>query len=182
MSYVGDAPADKVRVKATAAFAANATLLIVGDNASAGAGPYKAPKAVAAGEVFWAENTGSGGSAGAIVSNGGTVSVVNSASADSHNGTATVSGAGLTNVRLAATTTMVDNADTIVVQNSAGSTVGGTHTATVAAGVLSNVKLAAPIAAVSNGFQLFGVTPTGTYATKVTFTVANGQIAAIVMS
>nr|UVX49299.1 MAG: hypothetical protein [Bacteriophage sp.] len=35
---------------------------------------------------------------------------------------------------------------------------------------------------VSNGQQLTGVTPSGTYASKVTFTVANGVITAIAMS
>ena len=35
---------------------------------------------------------------------------------------------------------------------------------------------------VSTGQQLTGVTPTGTYASKVTFTVANGAITAIALS
>ena len=38
------------------------------------------------------------------------------------------------------------------------------------------------VAPVSNAQQLTGVTPTGTYSTKVTFTVVNGAITAIVLS
>lgn len=122
------------------------------------------------------------GAGGATVANGATVAVVNSASADSHNATATVTGSTLTNVKLSATVAFVDNADTITVQNSAGTAVAGTHTATVAVGVLSNVKLAATIAPVASGLALTGVTPTGTYTNTVTFTVAAGVITAIVLS
>ncbi len=126
--------------------------------------------------------TAVGAGGGATVADGATVAVVNSASADSHNATATVTGTTLTNVKLAATVAFVDNADTITVQNSAGTAVAGTHTATVAAGVLSNVKLAATIAPVASGLALTGVTPTGTYTNTVTFTVAAGVITAIVLS
>lgn len=86
----------------------------------------------------------------AIVDNGETVPVRNSAGADSHNATAVVAGGELSGVNLAATVAMVDNSDAITVQNSAGAAVAGTHSATVAAGVLSNVRLAATVAPVVN--------------------------------
>ena len=128
---------------------------------------------------FQAVGPAAGG--GAEINNGDTVAVVNSAGADSHNATATVTAGSLTNVKLAATVAMVDQGDTVTVQNSAGAAVTGTHTATVAAGVVSNVKLAATIAPVANGAALT-VPVTGTYATTATFTVANGVVTGIVLS
>lgn len=117
----------------------------------------------------------------AVVSNAGSVAVVNSASADSHNATATVAAGALTNVKLAATVAMVDNADAITMQNSAGTAIAGTHPATVTAGVVANVKLAATVAAVSNGVKVNAVSVTGS-GNFATFTVANGVITAIVLS
>lgn len=117
-----------------------------------------------------------------VLANGATVAVVNSASGDSHNATATVTGTTLTNVKFASTIAMVDSADTVVVHNSAGTNVAGTHTAEVAVGALTDVKLAATVAPVTSGQVLTGVTPTGTFITSVTFTVANGVITAIVLS
>jgi len=121
-------------------------------------------------------------SASAAVANGDTVAVHNSAGGDSHNATAEVSSNSLTDVKFAATIAMVDNSDTVVVKNSAGTTVTGTHTAEVAVGVLTDVKLAATVAPVLNGGTLTGVTPSGTYSTTVTFTVASGVITAIALS
>lgn len=121
-------------------------------------------------------------SAGASVANGDTVAVHNSAGADSHNATAEVAANALTDVKFAATVAMVDNADTVVVKNSAGTTITGTHSAEVALGVLTDVKLASTVAGVVSGSTLTGVTPSGVYATTVTFTVASGVITAIALS
>lgn len=116
-----------------------------------------------------------------LPNDGDTVAVVNSAGADSHDATATVTAGSLTNVKLAATVAMVDQGDTVTVQNSTGAAVAGTHTATVAAGVVSNVKLAATIAPVANGAALT-VPVTGTYTTTATVSVANGVVTGIVLS
>lgn len=86
-----------------------------------------------------------------IVSDGGTVAVHNSAGADSHNATAAVADNVLSAVKLAATVAMVDNSDSVVVHNSAGAAVAGTHAAAVAAGALTAVTLAATVAPVTNG-------------------------------
>lgn len=115
----------------------------------------------------------------AILANGATVAVRNSAGADSHNGTAVVAASAVTGVNLGATVAMVDNADAVTVQNSAGTAVAGSHAAAVSAGVLSNVKLAPTIAPVVNGATFPGVTGTGTTAT---ITVANGVITGIALS
>lgn len=139
MSYVGDGLPDRVRVKATADFAANATLSINGDLASSGNGPYAAPKAVKAGESFFAEFTGAG-SSGASVANGATVAVVNSAGSDSHSATATVTGSTLTNVKFAGTVAMVDSGDTLTGVAPSG-TYTDTVTFTVANGVITAIAL-----------------------------------------
>lgn len=128
---------------------------------------------------FQAVGPAAGG--GAEINNGDTVAVVNSAGADSHDATATVTAGSLTNVKLAATVAMVDQGDTVTVQNSTGAAVAGTHTATVAAGVVSNVKLAATIAPVANGAALT-VPVTGTYTTTAIVSVANGVVTGIVLS
>lgn len=125
--------------------------------------------------------TAVGGAGGATVANGATVAVVNSASADSHNATATVAGATLTNVKLAATVAFVDNTDIVTMQNSAGAAVAGTHTATVTAGVLSNVKLASTVAPVVSGVKVNAGTVTGT-GNFATITVVAGVITGIVLS
>lgn len=80
-----------------------------------------------------------------------------------------------------ATSAVVANGATVVVQNSAGTAVPGTHTATVAASALSNVKLAATVAAVANGAKVNAVSVTGT-GNFATFTIAAGVITAIVLS
>lgn len=121
-------------------------------------------------------------SASAAVANGATVAVHNSAGGDSHNATAEVAASTLTDVKFAATIAMVDNADTVVVKNSAGTTITGTHSAEVALGVLTDVKLASTVAGVVSGSTLTGVTPSGVYATTITFTVAAGVITAVVLS
>ncbi|WP_455296450.1 hypothetical protein [Brucella pituitosa] len=118
---------------------------------------------------------------GAVVANGATVSVRNSAGANAKSATAVVTGTTLTGVNLPATTAMLDNAGAVTIQNSAGAAVAGSHTATVAAGVISNVKLAATIAPVANNAALT-VPVTGTYATTATITVAAGVITGIALS
>lgn len=121
------------------------------------------------------------GTTGAVVLDGATVAVVNSANADSHNATATVTGTTLTNVKLPATVAFVDNTDTVVMQNSAGTVIAGTHTATVAAGAVSNVKLASTVAALTSGVKVNAISVTGT-GKFATFTVVAGVITAIVLT
>jgi len=118
---------------------------------------------------------------GAVVANGGTVVVQNSALNDAHNATATVTGQMLTNVALAATTAIVDNNDVEVVTNSAGTTVTGTHNAIVTAGALASVKLASTVAPLVSGVKI--VAPvTGTFVNGFTPTVVNGVITGVVLS
>ena len=97
----------------------------------------------------------------AIVSNGGTVPVRNSAGADSHNATAVVAAGVLSGVNLAATVGMVDNADTIAVRNSAGAD-SHNATAVVAAGAVTGVNLAATVAMVDNSDVVAVLPATGT--------------------
>lgn len=80
------------------------------------------------------------------------------------------------------TTAIVTNGQTpVVMANSANSkTVNGT--AVVANGAVSRVSAPATAALITSGQALTGVTPTGTFATTVTFTVANGVITAIALS
>jgi hypothetical protein len=75
--------------------------------------------------------------AGAVIANGATVPVRNSAGADSHNATAVVSGTTLTGVNLAATVALVDNGDTV-----AATGTGTTATLVVTNGVVTGVTLA----------------------------------------
>lgn len=132
--------------------------------------------------VKGAVDTNNLASSAAGVLDGDTISVVNSAGADSHSATAEVSSNALSDVKFAATVAMVDNADTVTVHDSTGAAVTGTHTAEVALGVLTDVKLDASIAPVADAFALTGVTPSGSYTNTVTFTVAGGAITAIVLS
>lgn len=74
----------------------------------------------------------------AIVSNGGSVTVKNSAGGISKTGTATVAANAVTDVKLAATSTIVDNAQVIPV------TGGGTITLTVAGGLITGAAYVAP--------------------------------------
>lgn len=98
----------------------------------------------------------------AVVANGATINVENSAGNLDSPATATVAASAVTNVRLAATKTIVTTADAVTMQNSAGTAIPGTHAATVAAGVLSNVKLAATVGVVVNAVKQSGWTVTGT--------------------
>lgn len=77
------------------------------------------------------------------------------------------------------TQVVVTNDDTVVVKNSVGTTVPGTHKAEVAAGALTDVKLAATIAPVASGALAVAATGTGT---TVTLTVTNGAISAVALS
>lgn len=116
----------------------------------------------------------------AVLANGATVAVRNSAGADSHNATAVVAAGAITGVNLAATVALLDTADTVPVQNSAGAAIG-TGTATVAAGVASNIRLPATVAGVTSGVKINAGTVTGT-GNFATITVANGVITGIVLS
>ncbi len=110
----------------------------------------------------------------AVIGNGATVAVRNSAGADSHNGTSVTTAAGaLTGVNLAATVALVDNADSVPLLPAAGTTPAqGSGTAAVASGVIAGVRLPATSAVVTNG-QTIAVTG-GT----VTITVANNVVTA----
>lgn len=109
----------------------------------------------------------------AAIINGGTVPVRNSASADSHNATAAVTGNTLSGVNLASTVSMVDNTDVVTVLPATGTTPAqGTATAAVASGVLTGVRLPATSAVVTNG-RTIAVTG-GT----VTLTVTNNVVTA----
>jgi hypothetical protein len=118
----------------------------------------------------------------AVLANGATVSLRNSAAGDAHPGTAVVAANAVTGINItAATTAFVDNADAVSVRNSAG-TDPHPGTAVVAAGLITGVNLAATVAMVDTGDALTGVAPTGTYTSTVTFTVAAGVITAITLS
>lgn len=80
------------------------------------------------------------------------------------------------------TSTLVVSGALAPVKNSAGSkTVTGARV-DVAAGVIEDVNLPATAALITSAQALTGVTPTGTFVTTVTFTVANGVITAIALS
>lgn len=89
----------------------------------------------------------------AVVSNGGTVPVTNSAGAAIGNATATVAANAVSRVALPATIAAISNGGTVTVQNSAGAAVAGSHASTVANGALSYIRLAATIAPVAAGNQ-----------------------------
>lgn len=74
---------------------------------------------------------------GAVVANGGTVAVRNSAGANSHNATAVVTGSTLTGVNLAATVAMVDSGQAVTGVTGTGTTA----TITVANGVITGIAL-----------------------------------------
>lgn len=120
----------------------------------------------------------------AVVKNGDTVQVRNSAGANGKGSTSVVTAAGVvTGINLPATTAMLDNAAGVTVQNSAGAAVAGTHPAAVSSGVLQNVRLAATVAPVANGTVLASLPVTnnailaiGTANRQVTVNVANGVI------
>lgn len=82
---------------------------------------------------------------------------------------------------LPATSAVVANGATVNVENSAGN-LDSPATAVVAGSAISGVRLAATKTIVTSGQALTGVTPTGTFATTVTFTVAAGLITGIVLS
>lgn len=76
----------------------------------------------------------------------------------------------------------VDGTD-ITVKNSAGTkTVTGDAVVNEATGVLTQVDLPATAAIITSAQALTGVTPTGSFVTTVTFTVAGGVITAIALS
>ena len=112
------------------------------------------------------------------VSTGDTVAVVNSDGSDSHNATATVADGEVTNVKLAAASTIVDNSDAVAVQNSAGDPIDA-GVVSVANGAVTHVRLSASVAGVADGFTFEGVTGEGDIAT---ITVEDGVITAIELS
>ena len=113
----------------------------------------------------------------AVVANGATVNVENSAGALDSPATAVVADGVLTGVNLAATKTIVTHASTYSVKNSAGSkTVVGT--ATVAAGVLTGLACPANEAIVADGGASVvqnsaGTTIPGTHPRAVSLGVEN---------
>lgn len=82
---------------------------------------------------------------------------------------------------LPATSAVVANGATVNVENSAGN-LDSPATAVVSGAVITGVRLAATKTIVTSGQALTGVTPTGTFTTTVTFTVAAGLITGIVLS
>lgn len=114
------------------------------------------------------------------VANGDTVAVRNSAGADSHNGTAVVTGSTLTGLNLASSVALVDNGDAITVNFGTGADVTG-GTVAVLNGVVVRANLPGTSAAVANGQQLT-VPVTGTYASKATVSVSNGVVTGIALS
>ena len=99
MSYVGDGIAQKVRCKAMADFSAGDTLTIIGNEASVGIGPYIAPRAVQAGEGFFAEYSGMSETA-AIVTDGQALTGVEPSGEYTDTVTFTVSGGVITGIAL----------------------------------------------------------------------------------
>lgn len=117
----------------------------------------------------------------APVGNGVPVQVRNSAAADAHPAVSVVTAGALTGVNLAATVAMVDNSDTVVIQNSGGTVKGASGTAVVANGVVTAVRTPATSAVVVGGAQT-GVTVTGTYTSTVSFTITSGNLTGITLS
>lgn len=117
----------------------------------------------------------------AVVSNGGNVSVKNSAGTITKVGVATVGASAITGVALPAASAIVDNAASVIAQNSGGGQITASAVASVAAGVVSNVRLPATAFGVAHGSKVAvgNVTGTGTFGT---FTVAGGVITGIVLS
>lgn len=76
----------------------------------------------------------------AVVANGATVAVRNSAGANSHNGTAVVAASAVTGINLPATAAMVDNAQALTGVAPTG-TYTNTVTFTVANGVITGIAL-----------------------------------------
>jgi hypothetical protein len=76
---------------------------------------------------------------------------------------------------------VVANGDSVIAQNSAlNKSVAGT--AVVNKGAVSGVTLPTTAAIVTSTQELTGVTPSGEYVSKVTFTVVDGEITAIALS
>jgi hypothetical protein len=149
---------------------------------NAGAGVHSGTSVVAANGSLTGVNLDA--TTSVILDNGPiTAPVTNSGGTNPVNGcTAVVANNNITAIHLPVTAVAVLNTGTIPVQNFAGSAVAGTHVASVSGGSLTNVKLATTVAPISSGFALTGVTPTGTFATTVTFTVLGGVITAIALS
>lgn len=76
----------------------------------------------------------------------------------------------------------VDGTDINVVNSAGSKTVVGDAAVNEATGVLTQVTLPATAALITSAQALTGVTPTGTFTTTVTFTVAGGVITAIALS
>lgn len=118
----------------------------------------------------------------AVVANGTTINVENSAGNLDSPATATVAASAVTNVRLASTKTIVDNAGTIPVKHFDGTVVASSGvTAEVTAGVLVAARLPTGRALVTTAVKV----PVGTVSgsgTFGTFTITNGVITGIVLS
>lgn len=97
-----------------------------------------------------------------------------------YNATASVSTNQLQDLVLESDATILKSADTIAIQNSAGTAIDNA-TLTVAGGVVTAAELPATVAAVANGAAL-AVPVTGAYTDTVTFTVAAGVITGIALS
>lgn len=117
-----------------------------------------------------------------IVSNGGAVTITDSAGGPSLAGTATVAAGALSSVAItAATAAIVQNADTVPVKSFAGAVVTAAPTAEVSAGALVAVKLSSAAAVAANTVKQSVGTVSGS-GTFGTFTVSGGVITGIVLS
>lgn len=117
----------------------------------------------------------------AVVANGGSVNVTNSAASKSVSGTAAVAASAITGVALPATSAIVDSTVVPVIQNSAGTAVAGVNVRNVAAGLETNVRTAATVGFVVNAVKQSGWTVTGS-GTFFTPTVVAGVCTGGVLS
>lgn len=114
----------------------------------------------------------------AVVANGGTVNVENSAGALDSPATAVVAANVLTSVKLGSTKTILTQGDTVTITDSNG-TPASTGTATVAAGVVTNVAITSPTSAIAvhgDATTVQDVTGATVATTGVTLVVAAGVL------
>lgn len=99
MTYVADGVVQLIRVKAMADFAKGAALTVIGDEATAGNGPYVAGRAVKAGEAFFAEYAGMAANS-TVVTNGQQLTGVEPSGEYTSKVTFTVSNGAITAITL----------------------------------------------------------------------------------
>lgn len=116
----------------------------------------------------------------ALVTNGHVTTVTDANDAPAVPAVIEIANSAVTRVKLSAKTdAIVRNSDGMPVRNSANRNVTGTHPITIADGGVVFVRLASHVAPVVSGLHAVAATGTGT---KVTLTVANGEVTAITLS